>query len=280
MNTATVASATTRRNASTARYAAESATTVTSDRDPDRPSSASSAARTRDIRKIADSAAERLEGHDHAQQARTAASGRTSSAPSRAGGGAAAAGEEGQQQLALQLEHLAFLVRLRVVEAEQVQDAVRGRAAAAPPRWRARRRGPAWPRRSGRARCRRGRPRRAPASSRPGRSSSIGKLMTSVGPGRSIHCTCEGLHGRLVDEGDAEVGLRVDLQLAHDVAGERDQLGRVGGVLGLVEDLDTHGVPVRGSSRPAAGARPAVRARPPGARGGRRRTGRRRRRCR
>src|SRR5450756_155299 len=27
-------------------------------------------------------------------------------------------------------------------------------------------------------------------SSRPGRSSSIGKLMTSVGPGRSIHCTC------------------------------------------------------------------------------------------
>src|SRR5665648_97477 len=25
----------------------------------------------------------------------------------------------------------------------------------------------------------------------PGRSSSIGKLMTSVGPGRSIHCTCK-----------------------------------------------------------------------------------------
>ena len=39
--------------------------------------------------------------------------------------GPAAAGEEGQQQLALQLEHLPLLLGLGVVVAEQVQDAVR-----------------------------------------------------------------------------------------------------------------------------------------------------------
>ena len=44
--------------------------------------------------------------------------------------------------------------------------------------------------------------------------------MTSVGPGRSIHCTCRVSIAGSVDEDDAEVGLRVDLHLAHDVARE------------------------------------------------------------
>ncbi len=57
-STAAVASATTRRKAMTDRYAGESPTTTISDFAPERPSSNSSAARTRDMRKMAASAAE------------------------------------------------------------------------------------------------------------------------------------------------------------------------------------------------------------------------------
>ena len=57
-STAAVASATTRRKAMTERYAGESPTTTISDFAPERPSSNSSAARTRDMRKMAASAAE------------------------------------------------------------------------------------------------------------------------------------------------------------------------------------------------------------------------------
>ena len=62
-------------------------------------------------------------------------------------------------------------------------------AAASPPTRCARRPRPAGRPPTGRSRCRRGCPR--PACGRPpGRSSSIGKLITSVGPSRFIHRSC------------------------------------------------------------------------------------------
>ena len=63
------------------------------------------------------------------------------------------------------------------------------------------------------------------SSSRPGRSSSIGKDSTSVGPGSSIHCTCSCCHGGLVDEHDAQLGLRVHPHLVQHEPGQRDELG-------------------------------------------------------
>src|SRR6478736_1477150 len=95
--------------------------TVSSDVAPDRPSSQSSWARTRDMRKIAASEADRTKATTMLMSA-----GRTSCGSTLASGaGTVARREERQQQLALQLEHLALLVRLGVVVAEQVQDAVR-----------------------------------------------------------------------------------------------------------------------------------------------------------
>ena len=125
MNTAQVASATTRRNASTARYAAESATTVVRDREP-RPALVGQLcgahARHPEDRRLGRREAE---GDDHAHQGEQHHLGEHWVPLPRAVGRSAAAGEEGQQELALELEHLALLVRLGVVEAEQVQDAVR-----------------------------------------------------------------------------------------------------------------------------------------------------------
>src|SRR3954453_15485170 len=129
-STAAVASATTRRKGVTDRKAGESPTTVTSDFAPDRPSSKSSWARTRDMRKMAASAADSRNATTMLIRAGRANCGsisvsRGSQAARRSGARAVARGEEREQQLALQLEHLAFLVGLGVVVAEQVQDAVR-----------------------------------------------------------------------------------------------------------------------------------------------------------
>ncbi len=64
--------------------------------------------------------------------------------------------------------------------------------------------------------------------------------MTSVGPGQVHPLHVQGLHRGLVDEAQAQVGLRVHLHLGHDVAGAGDQLELVEPVLGLVEDVDAH----------------------------------------
>ena len=58
------------------------------------------------------------------------------------------------------------------------------------------------------------------ASSVPGRSSSIGKLSTSVGPGSSIHWTCSCLHGALVDEHDRELRVGMHVHRVEGVLGE------------------------------------------------------------
>src|SRR6478672_694227 len=92
---------------------------------PDRPSSKSSCARTRDMRKIAASAAESRNAMTMLIRAGRTSCGSISVSRPRSGGGSVASGEERQQQLALQLEHLTLLVGLGVVVAEQVQDAVR-----------------------------------------------------------------------------------------------------------------------------------------------------------
>src|SRR6476661_10423705 len=96
-----------------------------SDLAPERPSSKSSCARTRDMRKIAASAAESRNATTMLTSAGRANCGNISVSRPRSGAGSVARGEEREQQLALQLEHLAFLVGLGVVVAEQVQDAVR-----------------------------------------------------------------------------------------------------------------------------------------------------------
>src|SRR5690242_3180305 len=122
MRTAVVDSATTRRNAVTDRYAALSATMRDSALAPGRRSSSSSWARTRDIRQRAASAAE-------SRKAAATLTSATKTSPvmtAPSGGGTPAGREEGQQQLPLELEHLALLLGFRVVVAEQVQDPVRG----------------------------------------------------------------------------------------------------------------------------------------------------------
>ena len=105
-----------------------------------------------------------------------------------------AAAEEREQERALQGEHLRLLLRLGVVVAEQVQDAVGAEQELLLVAWPA-------------AACV-GRDlgaehdvaeqagARLGAPSRPGRSSSIGKRRTSVGPGSSIHCSCRTLMRR------------------------------------------------------------------------------------
>ena len=123
------------------------------------------------------------EGDQQAGERRTSSSWATMAGVGVSRAGAAAPGEEGQQQLALQLEHLAFLVRLGVVVAEQVQDAVRGEQLQLLLGGVAGVLAPASRRPSGTARCRRAGPPRAPRRPGPGRSSSIGKASTSVGPG-------------------------------------------------------------------------------------------------
>src|SRR5699024_10135269 len=79
-------------------------------------------ARTRDIRQSAASAAESRNAV--ATLTRAAKTSPVMTSPS--GGGTPATREEGQQQLALELEHLALLLGFRVVVPEQVQDPVRG----------------------------------------------------------------------------------------------------------------------------------------------------------
>ena len=64
--------------------------------------------------------------------------------------------------------------------------------------------------------------------------------MTSVGPGEVHPLHVEHLHRVLVDELDAEVGLRVHPHLLHDVPGAGEQLELVDVVVGLVEDVDAH----------------------------------------
>src|SRR5690348_17291646 len=93
-----------------------------SDFAPGRPSSSTSWARTRDMRQIAASAA--VSRNATAMLRSAASTRRVIAAPS--GGAATAPREERQQQLALELEHLALLLGFGVVVAEQVQDAVRG----------------------------------------------------------------------------------------------------------------------------------------------------------
>ena len=66
--------------------------------------------------------------------------------------------------------------------------------------------------------------------------------MTSVGPGQVHPLHVQDLHGRLVDELEAEVGPRVDLHLAHDVLRAGDQLHLVDGEVALVKNVDAHGV--------------------------------------
>lgn len=128
-----------------------------------------------------------------------------------------------RRSLALRTEHLLLLLGLGVVVAEEVEDAVCREEEQAPPRWRGRRSPPASPRRWGRARCRRARPPRGRRRRDPAAGSSIGKAHDVGGP-REVHpLHVEGLHGCLVDEAQAEVGLRVDLHLAHDVAGAGDE---------------------------------------------------------
>src|SRR5689334_874420 len=114
--TAVVVSATMRKNAVTDRYAALSATMRASDFAPGRPSSSSSWARTRDIRQMAASAKASRKASRTLRNAistsRVMGGGRASVGAS--GGGAAATREEGQQQLPLELEHLALLLGLGV----------------------------------------------------------------------------------------------------------------------------------------------------------------------
>ena len=126
------------------------------------PRRAARAARMRDIReKAASAAASRKATSGWRAPPRVTSRGH-GRGPAASGARAAAGGEEGEQQLALQLEHLLLLLRLRVVVAEQVQDAVRGEQQQLLLGGVAGLARPAAPRRSGRARCRRARPPRAP----------------------------------------------------------------------------------------------------------------------
>src|SRR5690349_1671308 len=78
------------------------------------------------MRKMAASAADSRNATTMLTRAGRANCGNISVSRPRSGAGSVAGGEEGEQQLALELEHLAFLVGLGVVVAEQVQDAVGG----------------------------------------------------------------------------------------------------------------------------------------------------------
>src|SRR5579885_3316338 len=121
MSTAVVASATMRTKAATERYAALSATMRDSASAPARRSSTSSWARTRDIRQIAASAAARRNAtRTLMRAAKTSRVMGGSPGPSAAG--PPTPGKERQQQLALELEHLALLLGFGVVVTEQVQD--------------------------------------------------------------------------------------------------------------------------------------------------------------
>ena len=132
---------------------------------------------------------------------------------------------------------------------------------------------PGWRRRSGTARCHRARPPGGPRPSRPGRSSSIGKLMTSVGPVRSIHCTCRVSHRRLVHQGASKGRPAGGPASARGRSGSRaTSSSSSSGVVGLVEHVDAH----RSSCLPSACSRPSRR---PVLRAGWRRSARRRRRC-
>src|SRR6476620_3144830 len=244
--TAAVASATTRRNAITDRYGGESPTTVMSDLAPERPSSKSSCARTRDMRKIAASAAESRNATTMLTSAGSANCGNISVSRPRSDARAVARGEERQEQLPLQLEHLALLVRLGVVVAEQVQDAVRRQQEHLLDR--------GVPRLD---RLLRGHRR---AQHDVAERALLGLLALAAGPqlvhgeahdvGRpgQVHpLHVEDLHGGLVDELDAEVGLRVHPHLLHDVLGAGQQLELVDVGVGLVEDVDAHAPASRAS---------------------------------
>ena len=78
------------------------------------------------------------------------------------------------------------------------------------------------------------------SSSVPGRSSSIGKDSTSVGPGSSIHCRCSCVHRRLVDQHDGQLGLRMNVHGGEHVPGQGGDLRLVDGDAALVVDLDAH----------------------------------------
>ena len=64
--------------------------------------------------------------------------------------------------------------------------------------------------------------------------------MTSVGPGRSIHCTWRVSIAASSTSRRQRSDLGVDPHLSQDVAGARDELELVQGVVGLVEDVDAH----------------------------------------
>ena len=58
----------------------------------------------------------------------------------------------------------------------------------------------------------------------PGRSSSIGKASTSVGPSPSIHFSLSSVDGVLVDGLDAQLGERVDAHPVQHEPAEPDQV--------------------------------------------------------
>ena len=74
-----------------------------------------------------------------------------------------------------------------------------------------------------------------------GRSSSIGKDMTSVGPGRSIHwmCSCSMAVG--VHDDHRELGERMDAHPGEGIAGDVEDRLLVDLGAGLVVDVDRHG---------------------------------------
>src|SRR6476659_2766012 len=203
--TAAVASATTRRNAITDRYGGESPTTVMSDLAPERPSSKSSCARTRDMRKIAASAAESRNATTMLASAGSANCGNISVSRPRSGARAVERGEQ-QHLLDRRVTSLDGLLR-RDGRAEH--DVAEGALIGLLPL-------PAGPQ-------------------------LVHREAHDVGrPGQVHPLHVEDLHGVLVDELDAEVRLRVHAHLLHDVGGAGEQLELVDVGVGLVEHVDAH----------------------------------------
>ena len=149
------------------------------------------------------------------------------------------------EQLVLQAEHLALLVRLGVVVAEQVQDAVHGQqvelvvhacgrpvAACSAATCGQSTTSPSRPG-SGRAP-----PSVAPRSAAAARPS--GRPARRSGPARPSTATCSSVHGVVVDQQHRQLGQRVDPHPVEHEPGERGQRRLVDLAPGLVGDLDAH----------------------------------------
>src|SRR5690625_2191141 len=240
-DTAVVSSASTRARTRPGRARSRSPASRSTAAARGRSATWSSLSAVRPIRRSADSAATSVAVTSSAIRARTSShhSGMSGRSPSMS-----ALGEEGEEELALEREHLVLLLRLGVVEAEQVEDAVRGEEEQLL--------GGAVTGGLGlgggdlRAEhdvAEHALDRRLP---RDAGAQLVHREGQDVGGARLVHpLLVELAHDVGRDEEDRQLGLRVDVELFEDVAGQRRELLLGDLVPGLVGDLDAHDRPPR-----------------------------------